>query len=378
MPSHPADHRPTGGADAEAGTVTLPPVETLLDDHASGQPAADTAAPVAAPYRLPSIAVPDNVLLKAAVQKLVEQKTAFDALARDPQLSGLLPAAWLGQSGRSLDMLAFVQDVLPFLAPGVRGETAAARLPLRHVLGDSGRWGLADVAEPRSLAWFLASDERAQAGDRDLAEALLVGALGLAWMQTGRSRPGFLRAMACETLAARVTQIAYPAPDELALYQVQVQGQPQTWCVHGRRMLRALQAPWLTVPLLQAYGVAAPVAWPSSYPPVDEVTQALGTARLGRAHPEVDLTRVAAKVAEQARGEDWQPVSLLQLRTWVPRWGFFVATFIGLPAALLVTAALALPGAVEAATVAASLGLAGGAIGALAAPWVFARRKHLS
>ena len=32
----------------------------------------------------------------------------------------------------------------------------------------------------------------------------------------------------------------------------------------------------------------------------------------------------------------------------------------------------------EAAAVAASLGFAGGAIGALAAPWVHARRKHLS
>jgi len=44
----------------------------------------------------------------------------------------------------------------------------------------------------------------------------------------------------------------------------------------------------------------------------------------------------------------------------------------------LVAAALALPGAVEAATVAASLGFAGGAIAALAAPWIYARRKFLS
>ncbi|REN20792.1 hypothetical protein DSI41_03255, partial [Mycobacterium tuberculosis] len=61
-----------------------------------------------------------------------------------------------------------------------------------------------------------------------------------------------------------------------------------------------------------------------------------------------------------------------------PRWRYFMATFIGLPSLLLVVAALALPGAIEAAAVAASLGFAGGAIGALAAPWVHARRKHLS
>ena len=359
---------------ADAGGVGLPAVETLLDDTGTGE-----VAPAPPPhYRLPTVALPDNVLLKAAVQKLVEQKAQFDALAGNPLLAGLLPAEWLGQGGRALDMVTFVQGVLPFLQPSARGETAAARLPLRHVLGDSGRWGLQDVAEPRSLAWFLASDERASPGTRDPAEAFLVGALGVAWMHEGRSRPGFLRAMGCDTLAARVTMLDYPAPGELALYQVTVQGQPQTWCVHGRRMMRPLQAAWLSVPLLAAYGVAAPVQWPGSYPPVEAVATALGSARLGRAQPEVDLTKVAARVAEAASGETWQPVSLLQLRSWVPRWRFFLATFVGLPAALLVTAALALPGAIEAAAVAALLGFIGGAIGALAAPWVFAKRKDLS
>ena len=55
-------------------------------------------------------------------------------------------------------------------------------------------------------------------------------------------------------------------------------------------------------------------------------------------------------------------------------WGLLLA----LPAALLLIAALALPGRVEAAAVAAALGFAGGAIAALAAPWIYARRKFLS
>ena len=50
--------------------------------------------------------------------------------------------------------------------------------------------------------------------------------------------------------------------------------------------------------------------------------------------------------------------------TWVPRWRFFLGSFIGLPAGLLILAALALPGNVEAAAVAAALGFAGGAIAA--------------
>ncbi len=104
----------------------------------------------------------------------------------------------------------------------------------------------------------------------------------------------------------------------------------------------------------------------------------LATARTGKGPVEVDLTKVAAKVQQDASAETWMPVSLLQVGTWAPRWGYFMATFIGLPTALLVLAALALPNAIEAAVVAASLAFAGGAIGALAAPWVHARRKHLS
>lgn len=372
LPADTSDAPAMGGADE---AVTLPPVDALLDDHGVGQETADEAPH----YRLPSVALPDNGLLRAAVQMLVEQKERLDALAQEGRLGGLLPAEWQQGSGaRAIDLGGFVQSVLPFLQPAARGETAPARLPVRHVLGDNSRWGLPDVAEPKSLAWFLASDERATAGTKDPAEAYLVGALGLAWMQEGRTRPGFLRAMGRDSLAARVTMLGYPAAEELALYAVTAHGQPQIWCVHGRRKLRALVAPWLTLPLLNAYGVPAPAAWPTSYPPVEEVAQALATARLGRAIPEVDLGKVVAKMADDAAGEAWQPVGLLQLRTWVPRWHFFLGTFVGLPSLLLVTAALALPGSVEAATVAASLGFAGGAIAALAVPWVFARRKHLS
>ena len=51
---------------------------------------------------------------------------------------------------------------------------------------------------------------------------------------------------------------------------------------------------------------------------------------------------------------------------------------IVLPALLLVIAMLALPRAVEAAAVAAILGFAGGAIAALAVPWVQARRRDVN
>ena len=378
MQTAPSDTRTDPPAMAPAG-VSLPPVAVLLDDVATPD-AQDAEAPAAGTihYRLPMVAVPDNVLLKAAVQKLVEQKAQLDALARQGALAGLLPPEWQGNGLRGVDLQSFVMSVVPYLLSGGKDETSAARLPLRHVLGDAGRWSQADVAEPKSLAFFLASDDRASAGTKDPAEAYLVSELGLAWAHEGRTRPGFLRAMGYDSMAARVHVLPYPAPTQLALYSVLAHGVNQVWCVLDRRKVRALPAAWISVPLLTAYGVPAAQAWPKNYPPVDAVAQKLAAARAGKGPAEVDLVQVAAKVAEDASAETWMPVSLLQVGTWAPRWRYFMAVFIGLPSLLLVLAALALPGAIEAAAVAASLGFAGGAIGALAAPWVHARRKHLS
>jgi len=375
MHSDHAQRQPDAASDAAPDGVSLPSQDALLDDAGTGEDDAGLAPPR---HRLPQIALPDNVVLKGAVRTLVEQKARLDRLATDGPLAGLLPPEWQGKGLRAIDLSSFVQGVLPFLQTGERGETAPARLPVRHVLGDDSRWGLQDVAEPKSLAWYLAADDRATAGSKDVAEAWLVGALGLAFMQEGRSRPGFLRAMDQDSLAARVTMLGYPAPGELALYSVTAHGLEQIWCVYGRRKVRPLVAPWLSVPLLTAYGVAAPAAWPARFPPVEAVAEAIAAARPGKLVPEVDLGKVVAKITEDAAAETWQPVSLLQLNTWSPRWTFFLGTFVGLPSLLLVAAALALPGAIEAATVAASLGFAGGAIAALAVPWIHARRKHLS
>ncbi len=373
--SLPSDATPETSVPAAAGATGtgLPTVDALMDE----QPPADADADAPAPrYRLPQSAVPPTIMLQAAVARLVEQKERIDRLAREGLLDGLFPAEWSAVPGNELR--AFVASVVPFASDSVRGETVAARVPLKYLLGQSHRWGRDDVAEPRSLSAFLASDERAAAGAADAAEVMLLGPLGLGWAQVGRSRVGFLRAMGAESLAARVTALPYPAPEQLALYQVSVAGATQVWCVLDNRRLRALSAPSLSVPLLTAYGVVAPQAWPAQWPDPVEVDAELGLAKAGKGAHEVDLVRLVDKIQRSRAGEAWSSASLMQLHTWVPRWRFFLASFIGLPAALLLIAALALPGRVEAAAVAAALGFAGGAIAALAAPWIYARRKFLS
>lgn len=327
-------------------------------------------------YRLPQAAVPPNIAMQAAVARLVAQKERIDQLVREGLLDGLLPADWSSSPGNELRM--FVAAVVPFASDGVRGETTAARVPLKYLLGHSRRWGKDDVAEPNSLAAYLASDERANMDATDAAEVMLLAPLGLCWAQAGRARVGFLRAMGGDSLAARVTALPYPAAAQLALYQVEVAGRSQVWCVLDNRKLRALSAPSLSVPLLTAYGVSAPQAWPASWPaPVEVEAELTGTAP-GKAAAQVDLVRLVDKVRRSQAGEAWTSASLMQLHTWVPRWRFFLASFIGLPVILLMIAALALPGRIEAAAVAAALGFAGGAIAALAAPWVYIRRKYLS
>ncbi|WP_251275279.1 hypothetical protein, partial [Enterobacter hormaechei] len=79
----------------------MPPQEALLDDTGTGEATVDLAPPR---HRLPQIALPDNVVLKGAVQKLVEQKSRLDALAADGQLAGLLPPEWQGHGVRAIEL----------------------------------------------------------------------------------------------------------------------------------------------------------------------------------------------------------------------------------------------------------------------------------
>lgn len=371
MPPAASPDSSTATAEQALSGTQLPSVEELLDESAA--PEESTPPPR---YRLPQAAVPPNIMLQSAVTRLVEQKEQIDQLARNGLLAGLLPPEWSASPGNELR--AFVASVVPFASDSVRGETVAARVPLKFLLGHSQRWGKADVAEPNSLSSYLASDERGNSGTSDHAEVMLLSPLGLGWAQSGRSRVGFLRAMGLESMAARVTALPYPAPEQLALYQVNHDGLTQFWCVMDKRRLRALPVPALSLPLLTAYGVAAPQAWPSNWPDPSEVGAALALARMGKAAAEVDLVKLVDKIGRDQANDAWTGASLMQLHTWVPRWRFFLTSFIGLPAGLLLLAALALPGRVEAAAVAAALGFAGGAIAALAAPWIYARRKHLS
>lgn len=372
QPAASTDSSSTESPAHDPAGVSLPTVDELLDDA----PATDVAAPAQLHSRLPQAAVPPNIMLQAAVTRLVEQKEQVDQLARNGLLAGLLPSEWSTSPGNELR--GFVASVVPFASDSARGETVAARVPLKFLLGHSQRWGKQDVAEPKSLAAYLVSDDRSVPGNADLAEVMLLSPLGLAWAHAGRGRVGFLRAMGAETLAARVTALPYPAAEQLALYLAECDGTTQVWCVLDKRKLRALSVPSLTLPLLSAYGVGAPEPWPSNWPEPAEVGAELARLRSGKSVVEVDLVKLVDKIGRDRAGEAWSGASLMQLHTWVPRWRFFLTSFIGLPAALLLIAALALPGRIEAAAVAAALGFAGGAIAALAAPWIYARRKHLS
>ena len=388
---------PTSGSAAH--TLSLPPVASLLDDHtppdAVGAPVdADAVVdqqgvadepdqeqgeglPQWRQWRLPAVSVPDNLRLQTAVARLVVQKQRIDAIVREGQLDGLWPVSWLALDGRSIDLTAFVQSVLPFIPENGQGQTAAGRVNLKFTLGDDSRWQRKQVQRPRALAERLADDDCAQAGHADRAEVSLISPLGLCVPVQGKSRVGFLRQMGASSMAAQVTALAYPAASQLGLYAVAPGGQAQVWCVLGQRQVRRLEAHWLSVPLLNGYGVPEPRPWPEDWPAVEAVAEAMAQCR-GKGAAEVDLLGLSQQLVRQAQGLRWVSTNLLQMRNWIPRWRFFLSSFIGLPALLLMVAMLALPRAVEAAAVAAILGFAGGAVAALAVPWVLARQRDVN
>lgn len=385
----------------EPATLRLPAVESLLDDHsppdagdpreAAGQgledgeaapvmaqpaPLDDGPAPVWGNWRLPAVTTPDNLRLQTAVARLVVQKQRIDEIVREGQLDGLWPVSWLGLDGRSIDLSAFVQSVLPFIPDSGQGQTAAGRVALKYTLGDDTRFAQDQIEAPNRLAARLAADDCAQSGHRDVAEVSLISPLGLCVPLKGKGRVGFLRRKGAPSMAAQVTALAYPSASQLAMYLVAPGGQSQVWCVMGQRHVRRLEAHWLSVPLLNGYGVPEPKPWPEKWPPVEAVAQALAQCCGGKA--EVDLVSLSQKLSREALGQRWVSTNLLQMRNWVPRWRYFLSSFIGLPLVLLLLAMLALPGPVEAAAVAAILGFAGGAIAALAVPWVLARQRDVN
>ena len=388
-----------------ATTVSLPPVESLLDDRPppDGHDAAeddglaedgadeaslldesdvaaideDGSTPDWGRWRLPAATSPDNLRLQTAVARLVVQKQRIDAIVREGQLDGLWPATWLGLDGRSIDLSAFVQSVLPFIGDKPQGQPTAARVNLKYTLGDDTRWQEGRVDRPRALAVRLADDERGMTGNRDVAEVSVIAPLGLCVPLQGRARVGFLRRMGAASMAAQVTALSYPPASQLSLFTAAPGGQAQIWCVLGNRHVRRLEAHWLSVPLLHGYGVAEPKPWPENWPPEEAVSLALSEYR-GKGVPEVDLVALAQRITRDAMGQRWVSTNLLQLRTWLPRWRFFLASFIGLPLVMLLIAMLALPRPVEAAAVAAILGFAGGSIAALAVPWILARQRDVN
>ena len=315
--------------------------------------------------------------MQSAVARLVVQKQRIDAIVREGQLDGLWPVSWLGLDGRSIDLSAFVQSVLPFISDVAPANPSAARVNLKYTLGDDTRWKPERIERPRALAARLASDDRGISGNRDVAEVTVILPLGLCVPIKGKSRVGFLRRMGAPSMAARVSAVNYPPASQLALYHVAPGGQHQIWCVLGNRHVRRLEAHWLSVPLLNGYGVSDPSPWPENWPPVDAVTLALAEYR-GNGVPEVDLVGLSQRLTRETMGQRWVSTNLLQLRTWLPRWRYFLASFIGLPMVLLVVAMLALPRTIEAAAVSAILGFAGGAIAALAVPWILARQRDVN
>lgn len=387
---------------SQPATLSLPDIESLLDDHsppdastarvqtdsngtqseadAAAQvvidlPEPDAQSPAWGVWRLPAVTIPDNLRLQTAVARLVVQKQRIDEIVHEGQLDGLWPISWLGLDGRSIDLSAFVHSVLPFIPESGQGQTAAGRVALKYTLGDDTRFALEKIDAPNKLAARLAADDCAQSGHRDVAEVSLISPLGLCVPLKGKGRVGFLRRKGAPSMAAQVTALAYPSASQLAMYLVAPGGQSQVWCVMGQRHVRRLEAHWLSVPLLNGYGVPEPKPWPEKWPPVEAVAQALAQCCGGKA--EVDLVGLSQRLSREALGMRWVTTNLLQMRNWIPRWRFFLSSFIGLPLVLLLLAMLALPVPVEAAAVAAILGFAGGAVAALAVPWVLARQRDV-
>lgn len=330
---------------------------------------------------LTPVDLPGDQKLCLAAQNLVDAKDELDDLIGRPAVQALVPSYLTTSHGRAVDGWTFARAVVPFLELGSGSRRFPGRVPLLNVIGEpwrEPRSELYDSEEHRAgLADYLSSDERSARDDPDPAEVVWIQALALGVAREGRNRVPFLRRMAHADMPARVESIDYPARDRLAVYGVPAPGQPVYWCLKDKRWLQPLPLPSFTLPLLAAYGVPGPLAWPEDWVKPDVVREAIehhGSDPAWRIR--IDLPALV-KVEQAKQAYDvFVPAAPLDLAGIQFNWRMGTSVLAGWLGAMLV--GLVLPSEWR---MAVHAGASGGLIGiaaGLTGHFIFARRRHLA
>lgn len=272
------------------------------------------------------------------VRGIARLQDALDDALRDLSLAHLVPTELIGASGNAIGGAALARYLLPFVTM-CDGVEAPGLAPVDRVLGLTSTWRrrYQPARSEEEMVRYFADPDRARREDKDCARLTRIEPFGLYVAHEGKNRVRFLRDQGATHMAALIDVTHYPAPARLRLYRAGALRAGGVWAVLDDRFLQPIDMPSLTVPLLQAYGVASPQNWPANEPRWTSVCEALNKAWAGgsgRRH--VDLNPLRREDDRVATGEGFIPCSILHLQEVHPRWQWWIA----LLAALLATSAI--------------------------------------
>lgn len=213
-----------------------------------------------------------------------------------------------------------IYQILPFLDNAQREEEISALIPVRRTLGGSWRWRHASV-EPHDrarLTQYLTAPQRAVPGEPDRSETFLVKPLGLFFASEGKNRVAYLEKEGIDFMPSRVRVLDYPAPERMAIHEVDHGGPRMVLCVLDDKWVALLRSPEWSLPLLEAYGVRSG-PWPSGLPPLELVCMAICARRASTSSrwKPVSLDDIREIAAEQRTQPVTQPLfrhELIRLR----------------------------------------------------------------
>ncbi|MBJ7223503.1 MULTISPECIES: hypothetical protein [unclassified Brenneria] len=313
-----------------------------------------------------------------AVRLVIAAKAEMDRALREPGLRPLLPLEIANAAYSAFCAPSFMHALLPHLDTGNTLGRRRARIPLDCLIGESWKWRSPDPRRRSAdeLAAYLLDDARSADGDTDQAWVFQIQPFDLYVACEGKNRVQFLRDHGEQDMPARVTKIAYPDAERLALYTLGVAGRDECWCVLDGRQASRVLMPHLTTPLLGLLGVKLQ-RWPDSLLPGSAFIQALQE----RPHQHdatrpIDIAPLRAWLARETDAAGAGDLSLIELILQGqarPRWKPLRAAAIAFVAGCAGGLMLPAPWNDQAAMF--MVGLLSGVTAACALPWLKARRR---
>jgi hypothetical protein len=257
----------------------------------------------------------DELIL--SIRRLVRQKYEYDKFTLED--GGSFFNQGLEIYMGPMEPYEFFQAIFPFTSECsfVECDRYSAIVPASQTVGCSWKWRRRDLSAEKQTNYveFFTNADRACQSKNSLncADYHYIRPLGLFLPTEGKNRVDFLREINVEGIPARITEMNYPDPSRIKIYNFHLYERCEHWAVLDDRYVARLDYPAWSTPVMIEYGVVVSNKWPTSFPDEAKVAAFFGQKKGGldkTIDKCVDLMRIDDFVA---RRNEFIPCSISEL-----------------------------------------------------------------